>query len=179
MALASIRSIRATTSSPEPRISGRCMIATDHPGFLAAYNAGPKRYEEYLATARQLPVETQVYVAALAPVIGARQVEGTMTIAPREQAWQESALFAARNTRRVLAGSSPLAQSDRASVAHSAAGQFALQPRPDGCSSAGQLQGRCNDRRVARITHRANSAPMLVGYGRRDAPIIPRIRTAR
>jgi len=33
------------------------------PGFLAAYNAGPKRYEEYLTTARELPVETQVYVA--------------------------------------------------------------------------------------------------------------------
>lgn len=37
------------------------------PGFLAAYNAGPKRYEEYLATGRELPSETQLYVAILTP----------------------------------------------------------------------------------------------------------------
>jgi soluble lytic murein transglycosylase-like protein len=37
------------------------------PGFLAAYNAGPRRYERHLATGRPLPGETQVYVATLAP----------------------------------------------------------------------------------------------------------------
>jgi len=39
------------------------------PGFLAAYNAGPRRYERHLATGRPLPDETQAYVATLAPVI--------------------------------------------------------------------------------------------------------------
>ena len=39
-------------------------------GFLAAYNAGPGRYAEYLATGRPLPAETLAYVAALAPLIG-------------------------------------------------------------------------------------------------------------
>jgi soluble lytic murein transglycosylase-like protein len=39
------------------------------PGFLAAYNAGPARYEAYLA-GRALPAETRAYVAALAPQIG-------------------------------------------------------------------------------------------------------------
>lgn len=29
------------------------------PGFLAAYNAGPARYDEHLATGRALPIETQ------------------------------------------------------------------------------------------------------------------------
>ena len=38
------------------------------PGFLAAYNAGPARYEDHLATGRALPAETRAYVAALAPV---------------------------------------------------------------------------------------------------------------
>ena len=33
------------------------------PGFLAAYNAGPARYEDHLATGRPLPVETLAYVA--------------------------------------------------------------------------------------------------------------------
>ena len=39
------------------------------PGFLAAYNAGPERYEEYLA-GRPLPRETSAYVAKLAPPSG-------------------------------------------------------------------------------------------------------------
>lgn len=39
------------------------------PGFLAAYNAGPARYEEHLA-GRPLPAETQAYLQKLAPVIG-------------------------------------------------------------------------------------------------------------
>jgi hypothetical protein len=40
------------------------------PGFLAAYNAGPRRVEEYLA-GRPLPAETVAYVAAIAPRLGA------------------------------------------------------------------------------------------------------------
>ena len=39
-------------------------------GFLAAYNAGPGRYDDYLKRGRLLPEETRNYVAALAPVIG-------------------------------------------------------------------------------------------------------------
>ena len=102
------------------------------PGFLAAYNAGPKRYEEYLTTGRELPLETQLYVATLAPMTGALQVGGTVAIARRETPWQESALFTARDPHGVLAGLSALAPSDRGSGGQSAVGQFALQPRPDG-----------------------------------------------
>jgi Transglycosylase SLT domain/SPOR domain len=40
------------------------------PGFLAAYNAGPERYEEHLDDGVPLPYETQRYVAMLAPRIG-------------------------------------------------------------------------------------------------------------
>ena len=38
-------------------------------GFLAAYNAGPERYEDHLASGRPLPLETQAYVAALSPLL--------------------------------------------------------------------------------------------------------------
>ncbi|ABD89431.1 lytic transglycosylase domain-containing protein [Rhodopseudomonas palustris] len=39
-------------------------------GFIAAYNAGPRRYDDHLATGRSLPDETQAYVAAIMPMIG-------------------------------------------------------------------------------------------------------------
>jgi len=34
-------------------------------GFLAAYNAGPARYDDHLATGRPLPDETRAYVASV------------------------------------------------------------------------------------------------------------------
>jgi D-alanyl-D-alanine carboxypeptidase len=40
------------------------------PGFLAAYNAGPDRVEEYLAGRAALPDETVNYVAAITPNLG-------------------------------------------------------------------------------------------------------------
>lgn len=40
------------------------------PGFLAAYNAGPGRWEDHLSGARSLPNETIDYVAKLAPAVG-------------------------------------------------------------------------------------------------------------
>ncbi|CAP56806.1 putative lytic murein transglycosylase [Gluconacetobacter diazotrophicus PA1 5] len=39
-------------------------------GFLAAYNAGPGRYDEHLATGRPLPDETRAYVAAVVGRMG-------------------------------------------------------------------------------------------------------------
>ncbi|WP_428395297.1 lytic transglycosylase domain-containing protein [Lichenicoccus sp.] len=42
------------------------------PGFLAAYNAGPQRLDDYVRSGRRLPNETIDYVAALGPELGAR-----------------------------------------------------------------------------------------------------------
>ncbi|HEV7265252.1 MAG TPA: lytic transglycosylase domain-containing protein [Falsiroseomonas sp.] len=39
------------------------------PGFLAAYNAGPRRLEDYLWAGRGLPAETRNYVARIGPRI--------------------------------------------------------------------------------------------------------------
>jgi hypothetical protein len=103
------------------------------PGFLAAYNAGPQRYEEYLATGRELPSETQLYVAMPSSLIGETQGGGTRDITRRAIPWQEAALFAARKPGgSPAASSSPLPPSDRASVGHSPAGKFALQPQAEG-----------------------------------------------
>ena len=37
-----------------------------YPGLFAAYNAGPARYADHLATGRGLPLETRAYVARIA-----------------------------------------------------------------------------------------------------------------
>lgn len=39
------------------------------PGFLAAYNGGPSRLDDYLANVRPLPDETRHYVAAIGPAL--------------------------------------------------------------------------------------------------------------
>ena len=63
------------------------------PGFLAAYNAGPERYEQHLATGRPLPAETQAYVAALAPVTNAERRDGKAPVANPVVPWRQAPLF--------------------------------------------------------------------------------------
>ena len=78
------------------------------PGFLAAYNAGPGRYERHLATGRPLPDETQAYVAALAPMINRAPTNVQPGAVARSFAWANSSLFATRHrrhpTRRPISG---------------------------------------------------------------------------
>jgi hypothetical protein len=64
-------------------------------GFLAAYNAGPGRYMEYVAAGRPLPAETRAYVAALAALIGGGQIDRGVAIAAGPNAWIRASLFAA------------------------------------------------------------------------------------
>lgn len=69
--------------------------------MLAAYNAGPSRYDEHRATGRPLPAETRAYVAALAPALGGAVVAGT----PEKQSapppdWRDAPLFVMRPSDR-------------------------------------------------------------------------------
>ena len=67
------------------------------PGFLAAYNAGPERYAEYLATGRPLPRETRDYIAVLTPLIGASPASPMQTERNNSAPdWQAAPLFVAR-----------------------------------------------------------------------------------
>ena len=60
-----------------------------YPGLFAAYNAGPRRYAEHLATGRRLPQETVAYLSSVA---------GTRSAAPamRSEPAPAPALFALR-----------------------------------------------------------------------------------
>jgi len=66
---------RLGTDPYEPRnniLAGAAYLREMHnrfgpDGFLAAYNAGPGRYDDYLKRGRPLPEETRNYVAALRP----------------------------------------------------------------------------------------------------------------
>jgi hypothetical protein len=63
------------------------------PGFLAAYNAGPGRYEEHL-TGRPLPAETRAYVATLAPQIGGGEITRPVVVAATDPlSWTRAPLF--------------------------------------------------------------------------------------
>jgi soluble lytic murein transglycosylase-like protein len=66
------------------------------PGFLAAYNAGPTRYEDHLTTGRPLPAETRAYVADIVPLIGVGTLDDTMLVAAVPRAWTEAPLFPMR-----------------------------------------------------------------------------------
>ncbi|OIQ93576.1 soluble lytic murein transglycosylase precursor [mine drainage metagenome] len=70
------------------------------PGFLAAYNAGPARYEDHLATGRPLPAETQAYLAMLSPMLGGKQAGGAIApvAAVNVQTWRTAALFVRDDT---------------------------------------------------------------------------------
>ena len=64
--------------------------------MLAAYNAGPARYEASL-TGTPLPPETRKYIAALAPNLDNESAAGaTGSVPPTAQSWRAAPLFAAQ-----------------------------------------------------------------------------------
>lgn len=62
--------------------------------MLAAYNAGPGRYDDYVSRGRPLPAETVGYLAQLTAVVGAPGAVETAVSAPPDRfAWRRAALF--------------------------------------------------------------------------------------
>jgi hypothetical protein len=74
------------------------------PGFLAAYNAGPARYEEHLA-GRPLPAETHAYLEKLAPMIGS-DIAGFRAVAKLRSS--AASLFVVRSDRSITADQAQL-----------------------------------------------------------------------
>lgn len=125
-------------------------------GFLAAYNAGPARYEADLTTGQALPAETQRYMAMLAPLIGGGQSGGTMTVAAVTSdplAWTQAPLFVGGSSNAKQNSSesgtavdrlSPSVQAVGAAISHSGTALASITPQSNGLfiplSGVGQTQ---------------------------------------
>jgi len=103
------------------------------PGFLAAYNAGPARWEDHLATGRPLPAETRAYLIRLAPIVGGSSADDTVILAAVVKSWTEASLFPTRpaSPPNDMPSASPL-QSPPPSNYHPAQDWTGLAPRSDG-----------------------------------------------
>jgi hypothetical protein len=104
------------------------------PGFLAAYNAGPRRYEDYLDGRRSLPSETAAYVAALAPLI-----EGNDSARPAIRSvsglslWTTAPLFVEQNvSRRAANRPAPIQTATDTTAVAVTRDLSAIAPRSDG-----------------------------------------------
>ncbi|MDQ0393483.1 lytic transglycosylase domain-containing protein [Labrys monachus] len=79
------------------------------PGWIAAYNAGPGRYEASLK-GRPLPLETRAYVAAIAPILdGGDTAESVLVATAGPPSWTRAPLFVVQAGR---ASSASPVQSD-------------------------------------------------------------------
>jgi len=65
-------------------------------GFLAAYHAGPTRYEQHLTTGKPLPPETVAYIAAVTPLLADEQGKDAAIRIRRIVPWREAPLFVER-----------------------------------------------------------------------------------
>lgn len=104
-------------------------------GFLAAYNAGPVRYEDHVATGRPLPDETRAYMALLGPTIAGDQFDSAAIVTVTARSWTDAPLFVedggskgAANRQasgaRIASGSTDAAVQDLTALAPQSAGLF-------------------------------------------------------
>jgi soluble lytic murein transglycosylase-like protein len=112
------------------------------PGFLAAYNAGPARWEDHLATGRPLPAETRTYLARLAPLVGNGAGDDAV-VASIMRSWTEASLFPSRlggSMKGHQAASNP--QPSRPTNEQSVKDWTGLAPQSDGLFVALSSTGR-------------------------------------
>lgn len=103
------------------------------PGWIAAYNAGPGRYEDSLK-GRALPAETRAYVAIVAPSVdGGDTASPIMVAAADPLAWTRAPLFIAQPDRRPASDPVPVERaSDAATTTPTVRDVSAIVPQAGG-----------------------------------------------
>lgn len=76
----------------------------DVAAMLAAYNAGPARYDQHHATGRPLPAETRAYVASLVPALSGERPSKSGSAVIRPHDWRKAGIFVARVDHASVAG---------------------------------------------------------------------------
>jgi soluble lytic murein transglycosylase-like protein len=67
-------------------------------GYLAAYNAGPRRWENHRDTGQPLPAETRAYVTTITQKLGSAVLMATPAMSqPTPQPWTAATLFLPNN----------------------------------------------------------------------------------
>jgi soluble lytic murein transglycosylase-like protein len=102
------------------------------PGFLAAYHAGPGRYDDYLVNGRPLPVETNAYLAEVILAVDGVSRDGRLA-ATDPLPWTQAPLFVARG--HAAAADAPASRqrpADRTSAEGSTNSRSVLASRSDG-----------------------------------------------
>lgn len=102
-------------------------------GFLAAYNAGPGRYDDHLSTGRSLPSETLSYIAAVASLIGAHSSDEGNIATGMARSWTSASLFVPHTAPGSTPSRTPSsAQMQRPPVDGTAQSRTAFTPLSDG-----------------------------------------------
>jgi soluble lytic murein transglycosylase-like protein len=102
------------------------------PGFLAAYNAGPDRYEDHVATSRPLPLETVTYMANVASLLKIISNE-TAADALAVPTWAISPLFVLRpNASSAVSGPPSNASTPLLPIVQMLQASDALMPHSQG-----------------------------------------------
>ena len=100
------------------------------PGFLAAYNAGPGRYESCVRNHRPLPPETRHYVASIAPRLDGAAPDGPSPTRPLAVAALPPGLFEVASLEAQPPMPPPVPALRAASVAGDADDEADAPPRP-------------------------------------------------
>jgi hypothetical protein len=113
------------------------------PGWIAAYNAGPGRYEASLK-GRPLPAETRAYVANVAPSLSDGDAPAPILIAAADPlAWTRAPLFVAPSARTTAADPSSVERtSDGANTTPGVRDVSAIAPQSGGLFVARADTGR-------------------------------------
>ena len=113
------------------------------PGWIAAYNAGPGRYEDSLR-GRPLPAETRAYVANVSPSLGGGDAPAPILVAAVDPlAWTQAPLFIAQSERRTSIAPVPVWRaSNDADTNPDVREVSAIAPQPGGLFVARTDAGR-------------------------------------